>query len=29
MAAEIKALEDNNTWIVTKLPLGKTAIGCK
>lgn len=29
MAAEIKAVEDNNTWLLTELPPGKTLIGCK
>lgn len=29
MATEIKAVEDNNTWTSTKLPPGKTSIGCK
>ena len=29
MDAEIKALEVNNTWILTNLPQDKTAIGCK
>ena len=27
--AEINALQDNNTWVMTKLPLGKVPIGCK
>jgi len=25
----INALEENKTWIVTELPLGKTSIGCR
>lgn len=29
MAAEIQALELNKTWILTPLPMHKTAIGCK
>ena len=29
MAAEIQALELNKTWILTSLPMHKTAIGCK
>lgn len=29
MDAGIAALETNNTWTVTKLPLGKKPIGCK
>jgi hypothetical protein len=29
MKAEIDALEDNNTWKLVDLPLGKCAIGCK
>ncbi|KAG5551959.1 hypothetical protein RHGRI_010151 [Rhododendron griersonianum] len=29
MATEIKALEDNDTWVLTNLPPGKTPIGCK
>lgn len=29
MQAEIKALQENNTWEVTELPPGKTPIGCK
>ena len=29
MDAEIKALEVNNTWILTNLPQDKTSIGCK
>jgi hypothetical protein len=29
MQAELNALEDNNTWVLTKLPAGKKAIGCK
>lgn len=29
MQQEIKALEDNKTWILTELPPGKLAIGCK
>ncbi|CAN1266422.1 Retrovirus-related Pol polyprotein from transposon TNT 1-94 [Linum perenne] len=29
MQEELQALEDNGTWIVTELPLGKRAIGCK
>lgn len=29
MAAEIQALEDNKTWIITNLPTGKKPIGCK
>jgi hypothetical protein len=29
MQAELQALETNNTWILTSLPLGKQAIGCK
>ncbi|GKC07999.1 retrovirus-related pol polyprotein from transposon RE2 [Tanacetum coccineum] len=29
MAKEIKALEDNKTWILTQLPPGKSAIGHK
>lgn len=29
MAEEVKALEQNKTWLITDLPLGKTTIGCK
>lgn len=29
MNKEIKALEDNNTWVMVHLPAGKKAIGCK
>ena len=29
MDAKIKALEANNTWTITSLPLGKKPIGCK
>lgn len=29
MQQEIKSLEDNRIWSITKLPLGKSAIGCK
>lgn len=29
MAAEIKALEDNQIWEISPLPQGKTPIGCK
>ncbi|WVZ16876.1 hypothetical protein V8G54_009858 [Vigna mungo] len=29
MQDELKALGVNNTWIITDLPLGKTAIGCR
>jgi hypothetical protein len=29
MAKEIHALESNNTWVLSPLPNGKTAIGCK
>ncbi|GKV47997.1 hypothetical protein SLEP1_g54840 [Rubroshorea leprosula] len=29
METEIKALEDNQTWILTDLPEGKVPIGCK
>ncbi|GKV50509.1 hypothetical protein SLEP1_g57212 [Rubroshorea leprosula] len=29
METEIKALEDNQTWILTELPEGKVPIGCK
>lgn len=29
MQHEIKALEDNRTWTITKLPPEKSAIGCK
>lgn len=29
MQNEIQALEDNNTWVLTQLPVGKKAIGCK
>nr|KYP45004.1 Retrovirus-related Pol polyprotein from transposon TNT 1-94 [Cajanus cajan] len=29
MNSEIKALESNNTWILTQLPPHKAAIGCK
>lgn len=29
MNAEIKALQENNTWELTDLPSGKTPIGCK
>ncbi|PKI46208.1 hypothetical protein CRG98_033402 [Punica granatum] len=29
MAEEIRALEDNGTWAVQSLPLGKKHIGCK
>jgi len=29
MKAEIKALEENETWKITELPPNKIAIGCK
>ena len=29
MVAEIVALEANNTWTLTPLPIGKKSIGCK
>ena len=29
MKEEIKALEDNKTWELVELPIGKKAIGCK
>ena len=29
MNEELEALEENNTWIITELPEGKRAIGCK
>ena len=29
MKEEIQALEDNKTWEVVTLPVGKKAIGCK
>lgn len=29
MATEIAALEANNTWTITPLPVGKQAIGCQ
>lgn len=29
MASEIKALEQNKTWTLTSLPVGKKPIGCK
>jgi hypothetical protein len=29
MTVEISALQQNNTWILTSLPPGKRAIGCK
>jgi hypothetical protein len=29
MAEELKAIEDNNTWTLTKLPQGRKAIGLK
>jgi len=29
MNMELRALEENKTWILTTLPLGKKAIGCK
>lgn len=29
MKAEIRALEDNKTWVVTNLPQGKKPIGCR
>ena len=29
MGKEIRALEDNGTWIMTELPRGKRALGCK
>jgi len=29
MKKEIKALEENETWILTNLPQGKQPIGCK
>jgi len=29
MAAEIDALESNNTWTITPLPPNKRTIGCK
>lgn len=29
MKEEIRALEDNGTWTIEDLPMGKKAIGCK
>lgn len=29
MQVEINALEANNTWVITSLPLGKKVVGCK
>lgn len=29
MQAEIQALQDNQTWVLSDLPMGKTPIGCK
>jgi len=29
MNVELQALERNDTWMLTKLPPGKRAIGCK
>lgn len=29
MNEELQALENNQTWVITELPPGKTAIGCK
>ena len=29
MEEEIQALEDNKTWEIVSLPIGKKAIGCK
>lgn len=29
MIDEINALEANNTWIITSLPLGEKVVGCK
>lgn len=29
MQAEIQALQDNHTSVLTNLPVGKTPIGCK
>lgn len=29
MEEEIKALETNNTWSITTLPLGKHTVGCR
>jgi len=29
MGMEITALEDNGTWVVCSLPVGKKAVGCK
>lgn len=29
MQKEIRALEDNETWVMEELPLGKKALGCK
>ena len=29
MNLELRALEDNHTWIITPLPPGKKVIGCK
>ncbi|XP_015165801.1 uncharacterized protein [Solanum tuberosum] len=29
MQSEIQALESNNTWVITDLPQGKRAIGCR
>lgn len=29
MNEELKALEKNNTWEITDLPMGKKSVGCK
>ena len=29
MKEELEALETNHTWVITSLPPGKTAIGCR
>lgn len=29
MQVEINALQANNTWVMTKIPLAKVPIGCK
>lgn len=29
MQKELRALEDNKTWVLTELPPGKRAIDCK